>query len=329
MKEVGTPFNNRVGKFFRGLKSKNFLVFLFFFLVSCFFWIVLAIKDPVEKEFLIPVRIIHIPDNVIIRDGFDSLNVTVSVKDNGYNLIGYDLNHVKPIEVNFRHYAKGDDGKLTISNYDLKKEVRGKLASSSQVISIKPEKLEIFFDYGDSKMIPVSLKNVDIIPDYRYVIDEAKVTPNYVKAYATAARLKQLDSVWTNFLEIDNVTGKETKKVKLKNINGVKFEPDVVAVNVIADALIEDTVDVPIIMVNVPDSIQLHLTSEKVKVSFVTGARKKGQFNAMDFKVVTDYKSMNMDSLQKLLPVTLEKYPSSEVMRPKLEFDQVDYLILR
>ena len=288
MRDMGTPSNNVVGKFFRWIKSKDFLVFLFFFLVSCFFWIVMAIKDPIEKEFLIPVRIVRIPENVVIRDGFDSLSVTVSIKDNGYNLIGYDLNRVRPIEVNFRNYAKGEDGKLTISNYDLKKEVKEKLASSSQVISIKPEKLEIFFDYGDSRMVPESLKNVDINPDYRYVIDEAKVWPTHVKAYATASRLKELDSVWTKYLEMDNVTGKETKKVKLKSINGVKLEPDEVTVNVFADALIEDTVEVPITLVNVPDSIQLHLTSEKVKVSFVIGARKKGKINAMDFKVVSD-----------------------------------------
>ncbi len=329
MRDVGTPFNNGVGKFFRWIKSKDFLVFLFFFMVSSFFWVVMAIKDPVEREFIMPVRIVHIPDNVVIRDGYDSLKITVSVKDNGYNLIAYDINQAKPIEFNFKNYAKGEDGKLSISNYDLKKEIKEMLASSTQVVSIKPEKLEIFFDYGESKIVPVSLKNVDVIPDYRYVIDNSTVTPTHVRAYATAQRLKELDSVWTKYLKIDNVTGKETKKVKLKSISGVKLEPDVVAVNVMADALLEDTVEVPILLINVPDSIELLLASEKVKVSFVTGARKKGHFTAMDFKVVTDYSSNNMESGQKLLPVKLEKYPTSEVMRPKLDFNQVDYLIQR
>ena len=329
MRDVGAPFNNRVRNFFRWVKSKEFLVFLFFFLVSCFFWVVMAIKDPVEKEYFIPVKIVHVPDNVVIRDGYDSLKVTLTVKDNGYTLIAHDVNPDVSIDVNFKNYSKGEDGKLSISNYDLKKEVKEILASSTQVLSIKPEKIEVFFDYGDSKMVPVSLKNIDIIPDYRYVIDDAKVTPTHVKAYATAARLKELDSIRTAYLKIENVKDKETRTVRLKKISGVKMEPDVVTVNVMADALIEDTVEVPILLVNVPDSIQVHLTSEKVKVSFVTGAKKKGHFTAMDFKVITDYRSIKGDSPQKMLPVRLEKYPTSGVMRPKLDFNQVDYLILR
>jgi len=326
MKTAGTTIKKILRNFFRWIKSKEFLVFLFFLLISGFFWGVLAVKEPTERELVIPIKLNNIPKNVLITDiGYDSLKVTV--RDNGYNLIGYDLSPIDAIQVNFVAHSKSDDGKISVSNSELIKLIRAKIERSTEIVSVKPDRLEIYYNYGDFKVVPVKI-NGDIRADDKYFLTMKRVKPDSVKIYATTSLLSQIDSINTSFFTISNAMGEVTKNVRLQKINGVKLEPEVVRVEAFADVRMSVSLDVPIQVENLPEDVILKTFPSKVSVEFVTGSSLKETLTPADFRVVVDYNEVEKGTGQKTLTLKLVSYPHS-AKRPKMAISKVDYLIER
>lgn len=313
--------NNLFRNFFLWIRSKEFLVFLFFLIVSGFFWGVLAVKEPAEKDLDVIVRLVGVPKNVVVTDSWpDTLKVTV--RDNGYNLIGYYLDEVNTIDIRFASYVR-EEGKIFVSNSEIIKLLKKKLERSTEIVVVKPDKLEAYYNYGDFKKVKVvfngSLKAAD-----KYYITKPRLMPDSVKVYANQSQLAALDSVKTTYLRISDISKNINERVRLQKISGVRFEPNVVRLTVNADVKRDATIDVPIEVVNVPDSIIVHVFPSKVSVSYVTGSSLIGAINASDFNVVVDYK--DVEKGEGTLPIKLVSKPSF-VDRAQMAFNRVDYSI--
>ena len=58
--------------------EKEFLIFLFFLIVSGTFWLLMALNETVEREFEVPVSLVGVPKDVVITtDIQDTLKVTL------------------------------------------------------------------------------------------------------------------------------------------------------------------------------------------------------------------------------------------------------------
>lgn len=315
--------NKTLRNFFLWIKSKEFLVFLFFLFVSGLFWGVLAVKEPAEKEIGILFSIVNQPPNVVITsEKVDTLKVTV--RDNGYNFIGYYLERPEPIKIKFASYAK-DDGKISVNNAELAKMVKKRLERSAEIVSIKPEKIEFYFNYGDNKVVPVAL-DADIKAADKYFITLKRAEPDTVRVYASKSLLTSIDSAKTRYIRLNNISGETTLDVNLKKVNGVKYEPSKVKLIVNADLQRDVTLEVPIEMINVPDSVLLRIFPSKVHVSFVTGTSLVNNIAPEDFRVEVVYNDVESGTGQKTLPLRLVASPGI-AKRPKMAVTKVDYLI--
>ena len=68
--------------------NREFLIFLFFLVLSGFFWIFLALSESYEKEFAIPVTITDVPKNIMLTsDETDTVKITIH--DKGTTLLTY------------------------------------------------------------------------------------------------------------------------------------------------------------------------------------------------------------------------------------------------
>lgn len=311
--------------FFLWIRSKEFLVFLFFLIVSGFFWGMLSIKEPAEMELDVVVRLVGKPKNVVVTERWsDTLKVTV--RDKGYNLMGYYFDDVNPIGIRFASYAK-DEGKIVVSNSELTKLLKKKLKRSTEILMVKPEKLEAYYNYGEVKTVKVvfngELKEAD-----KYFITKPKITPDSVKIYATKAQLAIIDSVTTQYLRITDISKSVKQQVYLKKINGVSCVPNSVTVEVNADVRRDASTEVPIETINVPDSMTLNVYPPKVYVSYVTGSANIEAISAEDFRVVVDYNDIDREMKLEKIPVKLISSPAL-VKRPRLAVEKVEYSIAK
>ena len=74
--------SKRIKDFLLSDKSREFLIFLFFFLIAGGFWLIQTLNNDYEAEFSIPVRMKDVPNNIVLTSEPPS-ELRVRVKDKG------------------------------------------------------------------------------------------------------------------------------------------------------------------------------------------------------------------------------------------------------
>ena len=96
--------------------NKEFLIFLFFLVLSGIFWMMMTLDESYEKELSIPVRIIHVPKDVVLLSG-ETDTIRVTVRDRGIDIFSYVYNEPrKTLNINFKNYDKGGGQGIVSAN---------------------------------------------------------------------------------------------------------------------------------------------------------------------------------------------------------------------
>ena len=304
--------------------NKEVLIFLFFLLLAGGFWLNLALNETYEKEFAIPVSVVGAPKNVVLTSS-ETDTVKVTIRDKGFTLLTYMYGDIlKKINLNFRSYSK-NNGTGSVSGQDLQKMVYQQLASGSRITSVKPEKLEFFYNYGAKKMVPVRWSG-RVIPEELYFISRVEYSPDSITIYAPEEKLDSINMVYTEQLNYANFRDTLVATCELNKIKGVKTVPDRVKVTFFTDVLTEERIEgIPIQGINMPEGLVLRTFPAKVAVSFVTGVSTFRNLKREDFTVIADYNEIKRNSSEKCR-IYLKEVPAG-ISRTRLETTSVDYLV--
>lgn len=305
------------------LLNKEFLIFLFFLALSGVFWLITSLNEVLEKEVDVPVEIVNVPDNIVLTSELQD-TIKVTLRDKGYVMAAYWFtDHLQPLKINFNNYSR-TDGHGVVSAAELQRLVRQQLYRSTEIRSVKPEKIDLYFNHGRSKKVPVMFRG-KIGAAQNYFITNTKLVPDSVDVYATNDMLSSITFVTTEYTNRENVSSSEKNTVMLQKKNGVKTVPDAVSLEIEADVLTENTFEVPVVAVNMPEGKVLRTFPSQVKVRFVVGSHLVDQVFPSDFRVEVDYRDLQGETSDKC-KLRLVAKPAL-VIRASLEIDQVDYLI--
>ena len=304
---------------FSGL-NKEFLIFLFFLVLSGAFWLLMTLNETMEREFKIPMRLTGVPRNAVITGELPD-TVRVTVRDKGFTLVTYDF---RPLVFRFSNYADEDEGKGTIPLADVQKQVLSQMYGSSKLLQVKPGAFDFYFTYGTSKKVPVVFRG-KITTSKSYYLAHTEFYPSMVTVYANKQQLDKLQSVEIEPFNYRNLQDTIRQAVKIKKIRGVKIVPPTVRLSVYPDVLTEETIDVPITAINMPPGMVLRTFPSKVTVRFTIGASLFRTIKPNLFKVVVDYEELAANPSDKCT-LQLRSVPRS-VSKASLEIDRVDYLL--
>ncbi|UKK50246.1 YbbR-like domain-containing protein [Prevotella sp. E13-17] len=277
-----------------------------------------------EQEIKIPVRYVNVPQNAVITSNeVDTLRVVVG--DKGITLLGLLYgNSNNSIDIDFENFARSN-GTGVISNIDLQKLIGKTLPASSRIVSVKPEKLVFYYNYGEKKKVPVRIQG-QVIPEPLYFISETKYLPDSVTIYASRKKLENISVVYTEELHYENFHDTLTIETNLARLSGVKMVPNKVSVCFITDVLTEESIDnIPIVGINMPEGKVLRTFPAKVSITFVTGMKEFQSLTPDDFLVVADYEEFSHSESTKC-NIYLKKVPTA-IQQAKLSVNLVDYLI--
>ena len=314
----------KIRHFLFGRANREFLIFLFFFLVAGVFWLMMTLNLNYDKEIRLPVKIVNVPRDVVLTSPeTDTLHVVVN--DKGFSLLAYLYGDgMKPVEVDFAAYnATGGTGQL--SSADLLKLVTQSLSASTSVSAVKPERLHLYYNYGEQKRVPVRLQG-RVAAEQHYFVADTVFSHDSVTVYASRQRLDSITYVSTRPLSVAHIKDSLTVSTQLLPIEGVKMVPADVSVSFTTDILSELSIDdVPIVGINVPADKKLIIYPSRVKVSFVTGLKNYRTLRPADFEVVADYTTFKDNNTSKC-NIRLRRVPSG-ISRARLELTQVDCFI--
>jgi len=313
-----------VGNFLFSSLNKEFLIFLFFLLLSGAFWLMMALNETYEEELMVPVRLFVMPRNAVMTDE-PADTVKVTVRDKGFTLVTYKYGHwFRPLTFKFATYANEDQGHGAIPAADIIKQVQSQLYGSSKLLSVKPEKLDFYFTYGASKKVPIRFRG-KISTSKSYYLAHTEFSPMMVTAYANKKVLDELKYVEIEPFNYRNLQDTIHQNVRLQKIRGVKLVPSTVRLSVYPDVLTEESIEVPVSAVNMPAGMVLRTFPSRVTVRFTIGASQFRMIRPEQFNVVVDYQALAENPSDKCT-LQLRSVPSS-VSKAKLELDKVDYLL--
>ena len=304
--------------------NREFLIFLFFLALSGVFWLMTTLNETYEQEVTVPVHITDIPKDIMLTsDETDSIKVVF--RDRGIQLLYYIYGkQLQDIKVSFKSFDQGNGTGVLTSN-DLAKLVRQYMATSSKIVTVKPDKLVFYYNTGVYKRVPVRWKG-RVIPEHLYFLSHVSYYPDSVTVYASE---EKLDSIRMAYTEPLNYVGfRDTLSVdcRLLRIEGVKMVPDNIRCTFHTDVLTEESIsDIPIQAINMPPDKVLRTFPAKVAVTFVTGVNVYRTLSADDFTVIVDYNELKNSKSEKC-NLYLQQVPQG-ITRASLVTRQVDYLI--
>jgi hypothetical protein len=304
--------------------NREFLIFLFFLMLSGVFWLSLTLNESFETELALPVRIVNVPKDIMLTsDETDTVKVTV--RDKGILLMAYKYGDLKKtINYNFKNGDKGG-GSGVFSAADLQRVITQRLSSSAKIIGIKPDHINYYYNTGTSKRVPVRWSG-RVIPEQLYFLSHVAYSPDTVTVYASEEKLDSIRMAYTEPLNYVNFRDTLNVDCHLKKIEGVKMVPDRVKVSFFTDVLTEESIDdVPIQGINLPKGKVLRTFPAKVRVNFVTGVNVYRSLKPADFVVVADYNELKAHTSEKC-NIYLRQSPPG-ITRATLAIKQVDYLI--
>ena len=306
------------------LLNKEVLIFVFFLLLSSFFWLLTTLNETYEKELHVPVHITGVPQNLVLTTNeTDTLRVTL--RDRGFALASYWIsNKIQPLQIAYQTYAKYN-GQGTVPTSDLQRKLTQQLAHSTKIVSIKPEKLMISSTSERPKRVPIELSGI-VTAANSYRIAHIRFKPDSIEIYGDKSKLNTIKSVRTKAVKVVDFEEKVMLKAcKLASIHGVKLVLDTVNVEIIPEILTEQVIDVPITVINVPSDKILRTFPSRVKVRYVIGSSSFRAIGAEHFKVIVDYNDIKHNVTDKC-KVRLQSKPAP-VVKVQIETQEVDYLI--
>ncbi len=304
--------------------NKQFLVFMFFLLLSGIFWLTMTLNETYEHDISVSVRVVGIPKNVVLTSAKTD-TVQITVRDKGWMIMTYlYAEQNRPVNIAFKTYDK-NHGHGVVPASDLKRILEQSLEASTKIIAVKPEKYEFYYNNGQRKRVPV-LWTGRVIPDQLYFISKVTYSPDSIDIYSSKEKLDSIIAVYTEPLNIVNFRDSVSIVCKISHPTDVKVVPEQVQVRFQTDVLTEETMsNIPIQCINLPDGMVLRTFPAKAKVHFVAGASQIRSLQPEDFIVVADYQEIAQNPQEKCT-LYLRHVPPG-VSRAVLSVQQVDYLI--
>ena len=317
-----TQIINMVRNFLFSSANREFLTFFFFLVLSTIFWLMTALNETYEREVSVPAYLVNVPKNVVITSDMED-TVRVTVRDKGFALLAYIYGEgVRPININFQSFVTRQSGYGVVPSQELMKMVNQRFSGASKVVQVKPDRL--YYNYGQSRQVPVKMAGI-VVPGKSFYLARTRFWPETVTVYGSKQTLDSLRYVKTVPINITNFNDTVVKTVALEKIKGVKIVPNTVRIGLYPDILTEETIEVPVTAVNMPEGKVLRSFPQRVTVNFIVGASMFRSISSDQFAVVVDYNELIEHPSDKC-NIHLRQCPQG-VRNARLQMTQVDYLI--
>ena len=315
--------SRKIRNFLLSKNTREFLIFLFFVLVSFSFWVLQMLDDVYQTDITMQVRLKNQPKEVVMTSELPS-EINVMVEDRGTVLLNYLLGRsFYPLVFDFNDYEEQGTA-VTLSRDEVKKKISTQLNTSTKLLAIRPDTLGYIYSKGDAKKVPVAISG-QVTAGREFYISDILLEPDSVMVYAPKNVLNSIHTVYTVPVSFKGVTDTITKQVHLQTIKGAKFVPSTETISVCVDMYSEKKVEVPVEGVGFPKGKALRTFPAKVQVFFQVGLKNFSSVSADDFEIFVNYEDVLKNQTDQV-PVKLRNSPE-HVGHVRIVPETVDFLI--
>jgi len=197
-----------------------------------------------------------------------------------------------------------------------------------KILNIHPETLKLQIEESATKIIPVVLEEqVRLASLYQYV-DSIKIEPQEIEIKGPASVIRDIHewktNVWIPAQEINKDINVEVSLETHPN-GSISLSVDKIRCLAAIEEVTEKRVEVPVEVLNVPDSLLLIILPKTVEVSSQVGLSDYDGLKAEDFKVIVDFSKIDLFN-ERSIRVLLKEKPNY-AKQVKCIPQKVDYII--
>lgn len=324
---MGNPYRIAAEKWKRIKSTSGFhntLLFLIFICVSALFWFILALNDSAQESFNVRLNITNVPDTVtFISDIPDRIHV--NVRDKGTNLWRSGFLKNPTVNIDFKEYAS--NGILRYSYSDLLGSLRTTFGQEALVTSVSIDSLRLIYTTNKGKRVPIVVE-CKVFPASGSIMEGRPVTsPASVYVFGERQTVDTVNMVYTEPIELKDISETTVMKVKLKKVNGARVVPSSVELTVPIEPLVKKEAMITITPINVPEKESLLLFPSKVPVSYYVAMSRLGDDDDDDIELLVDYNEIDKSTTGKL-HVDVSKHPE-RLRNLTLKNDSVEYAVVK
>ena len=294
---MSSGFLNRISHL--SLKDKNAfrkkaMIFSFFLLLSVIFWFMNALSKNYTTDIKYPVVYRKFPDDkVLIGDLPEYL--TLNVNAHGYTLLRYSLSSRNiPLVFNVRSFylnqsTRQDSSVYYIETRYAREYFAKQLSSEFQILEIKPDSLYFRFARVVSKKIPVFVDLTYLLDKQLIIRSNPEVVPDSVLISGPDYIIDTLYQVSTKKSDIGLIKQNASVNLELNKPKNTKLMPEQVTVKFDVEKFTEKTLQIPIEVINMPDTTKLKTFPSIVKVTCQVGLSEYDKLHASMFSAVVDF----------------------------------------
>ncbi len=320
-------FKSEFGSFANG-KAFVFLVCLG---LSSFLWFLNALEKHYTDHITIPVRYVNIPkDKDLIGKLPDKFEITVDAF--GYTLLQHKLSLTfTPIFLDVNELTNNNlesryMSKFTISTNGHKEEFAKQISSEIEIINIRPDTINFYVSNVIEKMVKVH-PVVELDFDKEFILQKPPVAnPDMVLVRGPEFILDTLKSICTKPVVLKKLSHDIEQMADLVFLPELRSEANEVKVQIGVEQYSEAKFELPLVIINQPDSLLIKTFPSKIKVTCRVGLSQYNKLNNSSFRAMTDYSLHSVFNSK--LPVDLDKIPET-VLRVDYFPKEVEYIIER
>lgn len=328
--------NARLLKFKEKLTADRFnlkrklITFSIFLLISTTFWILNALSDEYLAVISYPVEFSEFPEGKVLVGDLPE-NMQFRVKGKGFALLQYKFFPIiQPLEIDLneiklKKLSSENEFDYFILTRSLDQQIEKGIKSDISVLSIQPDTLFFKFASVITKKVPVK-SNLKLSFEKQYMLSGPVVSvPDSVNITGPKSILDTIFFVYTSENSFRNLNDPIERNVAIEKIENVTLSEKRVNVIINVEKYTEAKLEIPIDVINMPDSIDLVILPEKIAINYKVVLSKYNKINASQFQAVVDYNDINF-SISNKLKVKLSKFPK-EIFAADYTPKNIEYIV--
>lgn len=289
--------------------------------IAFVFWLTTKMSYSYKDSVLIDIKY-TVPNGKIFTYPPAS-QLEVDIQGSGWDLLGIAFSSAKR-EVNI---PLSPDEDRTLSSASLNTKVT-RFIPRVNILSIYPENIRLQTEDIATKVVPIILEEqIRLAPLYQYV-DSIQITPTKVEIKGPASVIRDIHEWKTNvFIPPNKIDQDIDQDIFLKKHSNSNISCSVDRVHCVAkvEEITEKSIEVPVEVLNVPDSLLLVILPQKITLNCRIGLSDYTRLDASYFKAIVDFETVDLYQ-EKNIRVRLRAKPNF-VQQVQYFPKKVDYII--
>jgi hypothetical protein len=305
-----------------GIRHKKVRVFLIFLLLSITAWFITRLSETYSHTVDFALEYTHQPEGMLMVDTPPE-ELGVRIRANGFQLLRYQLSP-KEIRIDLREARQARNG-YYISPQTYRNQIEQQLNQGIGLLQVPSDTIFMNFQQLRSKTVPVRLSGeLDFAQNYMLEGD-LQLEPGQVHLLGPPSEIDGIEVVYTEPLSLSGLKEDFVQELSIERGDGfpnTEFSTDRIRVSGKVFRFSEAVIEVPVEVINVPDSLEVQTFPDVVGVLCKGKIEGLKSLGSRDFRLTADYNSPAQETGRLLL--YLEKQPEgvheTQLLESSVEF---------